>query len=88
MAFEDLRFTSEKDASILELRQAAETALTDLEKEKKRAEGKLPPQILCLSIGLFHRDLLSTYFLFLSGLRSALGTSTTQVEVLQAAYDS
>jgi hypothetical protein len=36
MAYEDLRITGEeKDASILELRQAPETARADLEKEKK-----------------------------------------------------
>jgi hypothetical protein len=57
VAFEDLRITGEeKDASILELRQAAETTRANLEMEKQ-VEGK-SPQTLCLSIGLFRRDSL------------------------------
>jgi hypothetical protein len=45
MAFEDLRVTSEeKDASILQMRQEAETAHMDLKKEKKQVEGKVPPE--------------------------------------------
>jgi Tfp pilus assembly protein PilO len=51
VAFEDLRITDEeKDASILQLQQEAETARADLEKEKKQVEGKLP-RALCLSVG-------------------------------------
>jgi hypothetical protein len=57
VAFEDLRITGEeKDASILELRQADETTRANLEMEKQ-VEGK-SPQTLCLSIGLFRRDSL------------------------------
>jgi hypothetical protein len=45
MAFEDLRVTSEeKDASILQMRQEAETAHMDLKKEKKQVKGKVPPE--------------------------------------------
>jgi hypothetical protein len=46
VAFEDLRITGEeKDASILELRQADETTRANLEMEKQ-VEGKSPPNPL------------------------------------------
>jgi predicted transcriptional regulator len=52
--FEELRNTSEeKDTSIAELQQAAETVHADLETEKKQVEGELPPPTLFLSIVLF-----------------------------------
>jgi hypothetical protein len=88
VAFEDPRITSEeKDATILELRHASETTRADLEREKKRVEGKSPPQILCLSLGF--AEIRSRLVCFsLSGLRTALGMSTTQEEVLQVAYGS
>jgi hypothetical protein len=44
VAFEDLQIPGEeKDASILQLRQEAETTHADLEKEKKQVKGGLPP---------------------------------------------
>jgi hypothetical protein len=43
MSYEELRQAGEKkDATILELQQAAETARAALEMEKKQVEGKLP----------------------------------------------
>jgi hypothetical protein len=64
VSFEELRNVGEeKDATDLELHQAAETARTDLETEKKQVEGESP-----LSDPLFvawiHRDLLLTYLSF------------------------
>jgi Tfp pilus assembly protein PilO len=44
VSFVELRIAKkEKNTSILELRQAAETTRADLEKEKKQVEGNSPP---------------------------------------------
>jgi hypothetical protein len=44
VAFKDLRITTEeKDATILEVRETAETARADVEMEKKQVEGRSPP---------------------------------------------
>jgi hypothetical protein len=54
VSFEELRNTGEeKNATILELQQAAETARAALESEKKHVEGKLPLSILRLSLRFF-----------------------------------
>jgi hypothetical protein len=49
VAFEDLRIAGEeKDASILQLWQEAETSRADLEKLKKQVESELPPSSLLI----------------------------------------
>jgi hypothetical protein len=53
----------EKDATILELQQAAETARENLETEKKKVEGKSPLSDF-LSVAWVRRDPLSTYLSF------------------------
>jgi hypothetical protein len=79
--------SEEKDATILELRQAAETMCAALEAEKKKIEGKSPLSILCLPLGFAEIRSRLIFFSF-SGLRATLGTSATQEEALQAAYNS
>jgi hypothetical protein len=89
VAFKDLRITSEeKDASILELKQEVETARTDLEKEKKQVEGKLPLELFTYRLADFTKIRSRLIFFSLSGLQTALGTSTTQAEVLLVDYNS
>jgi hypothetical protein len=80
MLFEELRSASEEeDATILELQQAAETTHT--------VKGESPLSILYLQLGFVKIRSRLTFFLF-SGLRAALGTSSTLAEALQAAYNS
>jgi hypothetical protein len=88
VSFKELRNASkEKDTTILKLQQTAETALVALETEKKQVEGKLPLSILHLSLGFIDIRSQLICLLFL-GLRAAIGTSTTQAEALQVAYNS
>jgi DNA repair exonuclease SbcCD ATPase subunit len=89
VSFEELcNAGEEKYATILELQQAAETAHAALETEKKQVKGKFPLSILLLFLGFVEiRSQLVCFFL-LSGLQTALGMSTTQVEALQVAYNS
>jgi hypothetical protein len=60
----------------------------DLETEKKQVEGKLFfPLFACWPSSFW--DLLPAKFVFfLSGLRTALGASTTQAQAIQTAYNS
>jgi hypothetical protein len=52
VSFEELwNAGEEKDATILELQQATETARANLETEKKQVEGKSSLSILFLSLG-------------------------------------
>jgi hypothetical protein len=88
VSFEELQSAGEeKDVTILELQQAAETARADLETEKKLVEGMSPLSIHHLSLEFteIHSRLIC---LLLSGMRTSLGTSTTQAEALQVAYNS
>jgi NADH dehydrogenase/NADH:ubiquinone oxidoreductase subunit G len=78
----------EKDATILDLQQVAETAGTTLETEKKQVEGESSFSAFRLS-SWFVRDSLPTWFVFwLSGLWTALGNSATQAQAIQTAYNS
>jgi hypothetical protein len=75
--FEKLRNTGEeKDATILELRQAAETACMALEKEKKQVEDKSLLSSPCLSLEFAEIRSRLIFFSF-SGLLATLGTSAT-----------
>jgi hypothetical protein len=88
VSFKELRNAGEeKDATILKLQQAAETARANLETENKQVEGKSPLSY-SLSVAWVHQDLLSTYLSFAFRTRAALGMSTTQAEALQATYNS
>jgi hypothetical protein len=86
---EIMRLTGElvQEAVSFELQQVAKTARATLETEKKQVEGELLLSILCLLLG-FTRSVLDLFSFLLSGLRMALGTSVTQVEALQVAYNS
>jgi hypothetical protein len=88
VSFEELRNAGEeKDATILELQQAAVTARAALETEKKQVEGKSPISSPCLSLGFVEIHSRLIFFSF-SGLRAPLGTLTTRAEALQTAYNS
>jgi hypothetical protein len=88
VSFEELRNAGkDKDATILKLQRAAETAHAALEKEKKQVEGKSPLTSPCWSLGFVKIRSRLIFFLF-SSLRAALGTSATQAEALQTAYNS
>jgi hypothetical protein len=85
----------EQDATVLSLRRAAEDARQAFEAEKKQVEGKFPsapfysPIWFALSICLSGIcSQLSFSRSWLTGLRTALGNTTTQVEAGQAAYNS
>jgi hypothetical protein len=89
VSYEDQRQAGEeKDDVILNLQWAVETTRAAPETEKKQVEGELFfPLFICWPNSL--RDLLPAKFVLLfSGLRMALGTSTTQVQAIQAAYNS
>jgi hypothetical protein len=66
VSFEELcSAVEEKDATILELQQAAKTACAALETEKKQVAGESPLLILCLPLGfveIFALVLLSFCF--------------------------
>jgi hypothetical protein len=82
VSFKELRSAGEeKDATILELQQAAETARASLEKEKKQVEGKSPFSSPCSSLGFVEIRSRLIFFSF-SGLQVALRTSETQAEAL------
>jgi hypothetical protein len=86
---EIMRLTGElvQEAVSFELQQVAKTARATLETEKKQVEGELLLSILCLLLG-FTRSVLDLFSFLLSGLRMALGTSATQAEAIQMAYNS
>jgi hypothetical protein len=89
VSYEDLHQAGEeKDAAILDLQQAAETARTALETEKKLVEGKLLFLLFACWPSSFGDPLPAKFVFLLSGLRTALGSSTTQVQVIQTAYNS
>jgi hypothetical protein len=79
----------EKDAAILDLQKAAETACTTLEMEKKQVEGESPLFAFCL-LARFVWDPLPifVFHFWFSGLRIALGNSATQAQAVQTAYNS
>jgi hypothetical protein len=90
ISHEDLRQSlEEQEASFLKLQRQAEEACQSLEGEKKQVEGEFAFARLSL-VDSFFWDSLPTCFLcsWLSGLRTALGHTTTQAEVVQAAYKS
>jgi hypothetical protein len=66
VSFEELRDAGEeKEVTILELQQAAETACAALETEKKQVEGESPLLNLCLPIGFVEiRSRLICFFAF------------------------
>jgi hypothetical protein len=65
MSYEELwNASEEKDATILELQQAAKTARAALKTEKKQVEGKSPLLILCLPLGFVEIRSRLTFFLF------------------------
>jgi hypothetical protein len=74
---------------ILSLQQAAETARVALESEKKQVEGESPLFTFCLLIWFAWDQLPKFGFRsWFSGLRNALGNSTTHAEAVRAAYNS
>jgi hypothetical protein len=82
-SYEDQRQASEeKDAAILDLQRAAETARAALDTEKKQVEGELFfPLFICWP-NMFGDSLPAKFVLLFSGLRTALGMSTTQAQVI------
>jgi hypothetical protein len=90
VSHEDLcQSLEEQEATVLSLRQAAADVRHALEEEKKQVEGEL--SFTCLLAGCFvFFGIRSQFFvscLWLSGLRVALGNSTTQAQVMQTAYN-
>jgi chromosome segregation ATPase len=73
----------EQEATILGLQQVAETARVALEMEKKQVEGESPLFTFCLLIRFAWDPLpIFGFCSWFSGLRNALGNSTTQAESL------
>jgi hypothetical protein len=73
---------------ILDLQRAAETTRVAPETEKKQVEGALFfPLFICWS-NSFGDPLSAKFMLLFSGLRTALGTSTTHAQAIQTAYNS
>jgi multidrug resistance efflux pump len=90
VSHEDLRQADEeKDAAILDLQKATETARTTLETEKKQVEGE-SPLFAFLLLARFVWDSLPifVFHFWFSGLRTALGNSATQAQAIQTAYNS
>jgi hypothetical protein len=70
-------------------RQAAEDAHKALDSEKKQVEGELPLSAFHLLVWFIWDPLpILVFRSWFSGLRNALGNSTTQAESLQTAYNS
>jgi hypothetical protein len=59
-----------------------------LETEKKQVEGKLFFPLFACWPSSFWDPLPAKFVFFLSGLRTALGASTTQAQAIQTAYNS
>jgi DNA repair exonuclease SbcCD ATPase subunit len=88
VSHEDLRQVSEeKNAVILDLQKAAKTARMAFDTEKEQVEGESPLSAFRL-LAWFVWDPLPTFVFWFSGLRTALGNSATQAQVVQAAYNS
>jgi hypothetical protein len=90
ISYEELRQAGEeKNAMILELWRTAETARSSLETERKQVEGESPFACLLLVDSIFWDPLpIFVFCLWFSGLRTALGNSTTQAQAVQTAYNS
>jgi hypothetical protein len=89
VSYEDLHQAGEKkDVAILDLQQAAETVRAALETEKKQVEGKLLFLLFACWPSSFGDPLLAKFVFLLSGMRTALGASTTQAQAIQTAYNS
>jgi hypothetical protein len=91
ISHEDLRQSlEEQEATVHDLRREAEEARKALEVEKKLVKGELVS--VCFSACRFVFRGFASNFLFLrlwlSGLRTALGNTTTQAEAVQTAYNS
>jgi hypothetical protein len=91
ISHEDLRQSlEEQEATVHDLRREAEEARKALEVEKKQVEGELVS--VCFSARRFVFRGFAPNFLFprlwLSGLRTSLGNTTTQAEAVQTAYNS
>jgi chromosome segregation ATPase len=79
VSYEDLRQASEeKDAIILELQQAATTARSSLESEKKEVKGESLFLYFACWPSSFGDPLLAKFMFLLPGLWTALGTLVTQ----------
>jgi hypothetical protein len=80
----------EQETTVRDLRQEAEEARKGLEVEKKQVEGELVS--VCFFACWFAFWGFAPNFPFLcsclSGLRTALGNTTTQAEAVQMAYNS
>jgi hypothetical protein len=88
---EDLRqFLEEQEVTVRDLRREAEEARKSLDSEKKQVEGELrfrPFSFIDLSCSGFAPD-FCFFVVGFSGLRTALGNTTTQAEAVQTAYNS
>jgi chromosome segregation ATPase len=80
----------EQETTVLSLQQAAEDARQALEAEKKQVEGELSSvRFLTCRFALWgFAPNFSFLCSWLSGLRTALGSTTTQAETMQTAYNS
>jgi chromosome segregation ATPase len=91
VSHEDLRQSlEEQETTVLNLLQAAEDTRASLEAERKEVEGGLSFACLlaCCFVFLGIRSQFFVFCLWLSGLRVALGNSTTQAQAVQTAYNS
>jgi hypothetical protein len=83
VSYEDLRQADEeKDVAILDLQRVAETAHVALKTEKKQVEGKLLFPLFACWLSSFGDPLSAKFVFLLSGLRTALGASTTQEQAI------
>jgi hypothetical protein len=90
VSHEDMRQAlEEQEATVLSLRQATEDARKALDLDKKRVEGEWPLFAFRLLVWFIWDPLpILVFCSWFSGLRNALGNSTTQAEYLQTAYNS
>jgi F0F1-type ATP synthase membrane subunit b/b' len=90
ISHEDLRQSlEEQEATVGDLRREAEEACKALDSERKQVEGDLhfySFSFVDLACSRSTPDFC--YFVVGSGLRTALGNTTTQAEAVQTAYNS
>jgi chromosome segregation ATPase len=91
ISHEDLRQSlEEQEATVHDLQRQAEDSRKSLEGEKKQVEGEFTFVCFFARRFVFRGFALNFVFIcsWLSGLRTALGNTTTQAEAVQVAYNS
>jgi hypothetical protein len=91
ISHEDLRPSlQEQEATVHDLRREAEEGRKSLDSERKQVEGELrfrPSSFVDLACSGSAPD-FCFFVIGFSGLRTALGNTTTQAEAVQTAYNS